>query len=165
MHWHVPTSHEDATEGGTFWTTACLVPGSKTEDPKKVTCKVCKAYLLHPSTPAMAAARVITKLQAIADADTYNEHVVEVGCGACSMTVDTSAWEYEPRHDLLQRIMNLFEHIAFEHMMGAELAISVTKFEFSAYELNYAVGKASATMHEQAWRERNDLAAPEVVEA
>lgn len=156
-HWYIPTPETDAREGGAWWRTACLAAASdisKTETPKKVTCKQCRELYLFPPTPQIMAAKlwsIITRIQE------DNDYIVEVKCNACVSDIDVSEMLYGDVQDNLNRIMHLLEHCAFEHMGGAEVMLSRTEAIVSAYELNYAERKDAMTAREEAWREGLDL--------
>lgn len=158
-HWHIPTQHVDANEGGTFWENACNVESSNTtETQKKVTCRDCKAILAHPRTAAQAAARLyqrVTLIQDSTESQTFSH--VEVACNACGRQEDCSEWRYDHPHDVLRRIMTFMEHVGFDHMGGSEVEVKVVTDELSAYELNFALQKQPMTMHEEAWRARHEL--------
>jgi hypothetical protein len=155
MHWYIPTQVEDVNDGGTFWTNACLAEGSRhTEDPKKVTCRRCKALYEHPTNVSMAAAKLLQAVQAIQEDGDY---LVEVRCNACCLDLDVSVALIDQSHDMVRHISRFLEHVAFEHMGGADVMLVRVQNFMSAYENNYSVGKIAMTDYEQEWRERMEL--------
>lgn len=157
MHWYIPTPEEDTRQGGAWWTTACLAsasPGNKTETPKKVTCKRCKAIYKHPHTPQIMAAKLWSQITRVQE---DNEYTVEVRCNACPDDVDVSEMLYADVQDSLRRLMHLLEHCAFEHMGGAEVSFIRIETFASAYEVNYSQRKDAMTEYEQGWRDRQEL--------
>jgi hypothetical protein len=158
MHWFIPTMTEDARQGGAWWTTACLAdaaPGRTTENPKKITCKRCKAIYANPHTPAIMAARLwqhVTSLQE------QNEWVmIKVECERCESDVDVSEMLYGDTLASLEKFNHLLEHCAFEHMGGADLQVSRVETWATSYEVNYGMRKDAMTEHEQKWRDRMEL--------
>ncbi len=153
MHWYIPTLSVDVNEGGTFWTNACFGAGGRhTEDLKKVTCKACKALIEHPNAKQIAAALLRQKI--VDTMDESPDFHVTVGCNACDYDADTSEFTYIHGYDSIAILCDLFDHVAYEHMGGADVRFSVSISTFTAYELNYAMGKAPMTQHESNWRER-----------
>lgn len=156
-HWYIPTLIEDTREGGAFWTNACLAdvsPTNRTETPKNITCKKCKAIFAHPHTPQIMAAKLWSQITSEQD---KNEFVIEVRCNACPNDVDVSDFRYGETLHSMEKILHLLEHCAFEHMGGAEVSFVRVETFASAYELNYSQRKAAMTEHEASWRDRMEL--------
>jgi len=152
MHWYIPTLSIDVNEGGTFWTNACLASGSRhTESPDKVTCKACKALIAHPDTKILAAALLRARIERDQESRDFQ---VRVGCNCCDYEADTSDLGYIHGHDSIAILCDLFDHCGYEHMGGADVTYSLTVEAFTAYELNYAIGKAPMTQSEANWRQR-----------
>jgi hypothetical protein len=161
MHWYIPTNTVDANEGGTFFVNACSSDGQRhTEDPKKITCKVCKAIYRRPRTPIQAAAKVLQQVITEQEEGRKSDFFVTVQCNACPNDVDTFGWyESVEQHHEITKMINLLEHCAFEHVGGAEVLFIRHYTPMSVYELNLAMGKPAMTTHEERWREDENIEA------
>ena len=160
MHWHVPTTLEDANEGGTFYTNACSASGQDhTESGKRVTCKKCKALYQYPNTPELTAAKFYQRIIAEQEEGRTDDFTVEVKCNGCDSDLDVFGWLDEAHaHDLIARTVHFLNHVAHEHAWGSEALIVRYYTPYTAYELNYGMGKPAQTQHEEKWREREGLA-------
>jgi hypothetical protein len=160
MHWHIPTELVDATEGGTFWQNACLADGARhTEDPKKITCRACKAIYAQPRNPRQASAKLLSRVFDEQEEGRKSDFQIEVICNSCESDLDVFGWlDGVDYRSMIEAGHHFLEHVAFEHGYGADVLIKRTYTEVSAYELNYAMQKQPATMHEEAWRAQMELA-------
>jgi len=158
MHWYIPTETEAVGVGGTFFANACLAEGSRgTENPKKITCKRCKLIFAHPTTAAQAAAKLVQHVIAEQESG-RQDYSIEVKCNSCDQDLDVFGWyESVEQHDLVRRAMHFLGHVAYDHAWGADVLLTRMYTFTTAYELNFAMGKATATMNEDNWRERNGL--------
>lgn len=161
MHWYIPTDTVDVNEGGTFYKNACSSDGQRhTEDPKKITCKMCKALYRRPLTPVQAAAKMIQRIVAEQEEGRKSDFQIEVKCNCCESDVDVFGWyESVEVHVDVTRMIHLLEHCAYEHVGGSEVLFIRHYTALSAYELNLALGKPAMTIHEERWREDENIEA------
>ena len=60
-------------------------------------------------------------------------------------------------HNSIARLAHFLQHVAHEHTGGSHVNLVRVQDWASAYENNYAVGKPAMTIHEEKWREREEL--------
>lgn len=162
-HWSIPTTLEQAEVGGTFYVNACgslaTAPRAKTEDPKKVTCKLCKEAYKMPRSRQSIAAKVWLQIEAAKQSD----FLVKVCCNACDH--ELHAYDLGTNHTFqdLRTIVAFLEHCAYVHMGGSEYVVYVEQSPVSVYELNRAMGKLPMTQHEEDWRLSHALGVKEEV--
>jgi len=155
-HWLVVTPLVTPEHGTAFFVNACLADGgTRTEVPKKITCKKCRELFEHPKSANMAASKLLSQVIAIQEEDRY--HHVEVRCDSCSLDLDVSNSMYDPLDESITRYAEFLRHVAYDHMGGGSVLLSRVEEYASAYDNNYSVGKPASTQHEVSYRESKNL--------
>lgn len=159
MHWYIPTENETVNVGGTFFVNACLGEGNRhTEDPKKITCRACKALFEYPRTPGQTAAKLVQHIIDEQEEGRKSDFFVEVSCNGCDYDLDVFGWyESEELHVLVAKMIHFLSHVAYDHAYGTEVRVTRETTPMSVYQLNLGMGKPAQTTHEEKWRERMGL--------
>lgn len=155
MHWQLATEVRDvnAADNSAFTINACSRTGNATQVIKQVTCKVCKPLTKSPQTPTQVANLLYQKAVAVNATDDWATIHCN-GCEGCN-SISSEEFEYEAQWVSIGKITTLLGHVAYDHAFGTEVQFSVHTVPFTVYELNWALGKAPQTQHEEDFRERN----------